>query len=84
VRRQPEAIGTIARIAKGHAADTARTVTEGSLQVHGGIAFTIEHQLHRYYKHVLGLEGLYGGTRELAGDLGRELLAPGATSWPLW
>ncbi len=36
--------------AKGRAAEAAVTACERSIQVHGGIGFTWEHILHRYYK----------------------------------
>jgi len=72
------------RVAKAATALGSREIVEGSLQVHGGIAFTVEHVLHRYYKHVLGLEHLYGGGRELSRELGRMLLERGREPWPEW
>jgi alkylation response protein AidB-like acyl-CoA dehydrogenase len=70
-----------ARVAKVAAALYARGVVEDALQVHGGVAFTLEYDLHRYYKRVLTLQGLYGGV-ELADELTDELLAPGNDPWP--
>ena len=79
-----DAIEDAALVAKAHAAEAARSVTEDSLQVHGGIAFTVEHQLHRYYKHVLFLEGFYGGRHEIHQALGRRLLTTRTHPWPAW
>ncbi|HVX31750.1 MAG TPA: acyl-CoA dehydrogenase family protein, partial [Solirubrobacterales bacterium] len=70
-----------ARVVKVAAALYARGVVEDALQVHGGVAFTLEYDLHRYYKRVLTLQGLYGGA-ELADELADRLLAPGNDPWP--
>ena len=48
------------RAAKAYAAEVAVTVCERSIQVHGGIGFTWEHPLHRYYKRAQWIQG-YGG-----------------------
>jgi alkylation response protein AidB-like acyl-CoA dehydrogenase len=82
--RTPLAVPTISRVAKAAAGRSARAVLEGALQVHGGVAFTMEHELHRYYKHALGLEVLAGTPRDLEADLGERLLGAAATSWPAW
>lgn len=58
-----------------------RTVAEGALQVHGGIGFTIEHDVHRGVEHVLALQGLHGDERGLARDLGRALLRGDLEPW---
>jgi alkylation response protein AidB-like acyl-CoA dehydrogenase len=80
----PGTLEVVSLVAKAHAAATARSVTEGSMQVHGGIAFTIEHQLHRYYKHVLFLEGFYWDRHEIHETLGRRLLEATGDPWPAW
>jgi alkylation response protein AidB-like acyl-CoA dehydrogenase len=82
--RTPSAAPTIARIAKAYAGRAARDVVEGSMQVHGGIAFTTEHELHRYYTHTLALEPLYGGPRALAREVGRTILRADEDPWPQW
>jgi alkylation response protein AidB-like acyl-CoA dehydrogenase len=48
-----------AAAAKAFATEAAVAACERSIQVHGGIGFTWEHPLHRYYKRALWLEG-YG------------------------
>ena len=52
------AIATAA--AKAYASDAAVAACERSIQIHGGIGFTWEHVLHRYYKRALWIQG-YGG-----------------------
>jgi alkylation response protein AidB-like acyl-CoA dehydrogenase len=57
---EPESAPLAASMAKAYAADTAWRVTASSLQVHGGIGFTWEHDLHFFLKrartdgHLLG------------------------------
>jgi hypothetical protein len=46
--------------AKSYAADAAVAACERSIQVHGGIGFTWEHVLHKYYKRALWIQA-YGG-----------------------
>ena len=45
---------------QGVRGDVAVTVCEYSIQAHGGIGFTWEHPLHRYYKRAQWIQG-YGG-----------------------
>jgi len=46
--------------AKAQAAETAVAACERSIQVHGGIGFTWEHILHRYYKRAQWIDA-FGG-----------------------
>jgi alkylation response protein AidB-like acyl-CoA dehydrogenase len=64
-----------AMTAKAFASHTARRIAESSLQVHGGIAFTSEFEIHRWYLHILALQTAYGDERVLAKRVGRELLS---------
>ena len=50
--------------AKSYAADAAVAACERSIQVHGGIGFTWEHVLHRYYKRALAIQAFGGYARE--------------------
>jgi alkylation response protein AidB-like acyl-CoA dehydrogenase len=50
----PEAEAAAAA-AKARAAEAAMLACERAIQAHGGIAFTWEHPLHRYYKRALGI-----------------------------
>jgi alkylation response protein AidB-like acyl-CoA dehydrogenase len=56
------AIATAA--AKAYASDAAVAACERSIQIHGGIGFTWEHVLHRYYKRALWIQAYGGYPRE--------------------
>ena len=60
--------------AKSQAAEAAVLACEKSIQAHGGIGFTWEHPLHRYYKRALWLEGALGYGRELRAEVAASLL----------
>jgi len=60
--------------AKAQAAEAAVAACERSIQVHGGIGFTWEHPLHRYYKRALWLEGALGYGREQRAQVAQSLL----------
>lgn len=62
---------------KATASNTARLVCEDAIQMHGGIGFTYEHELHWYYKRALALRTWYGDERELAVEVGRRKLLVG-------
>jgi alkylation response protein AidB-like acyl-CoA dehydrogenase len=47
---EPETAGLAGSVAKAYASDAAWRVTASSLQVHGGIGFTWEHDLHLWLK----------------------------------
>lgn len=61
-------------LVKAFASEVAREVGEGALQVHGGIAFTAEFELNRWFLHVLALQDLYGDDATIYNRLGRDLL----------
>jgi alkylation response protein AidB-like acyl-CoA dehydrogenase len=61
--------------AKSQAAEAAVLACEKSIQAHGGIGFTWEHPLHRYYKRALWLEGELGYGREQRAEIARFLLS---------
>ena len=46
--------------AKAYAGDAAVAACERSIQVHGGIGFTWEHPLHRYYKRAQWIQAFDG------------------------
>jgi alkylation response protein AidB-like acyl-CoA dehydrogenase len=60
--------------AKSQAAEAAVLACEKSIQAHGGIGFTWEHPLHRYYKRALWLEGALGYGREHRAEIAQSLL----------
>jgi alkylation response protein AidB-like acyl-CoA dehydrogenase len=49
-----------ASVAKSYVSDAARKVCGDAIQVHGGIGFTWEYDLHLYFKRAKALEPLYG------------------------
>ena len=51
-----------ATMAQAFAADELYGVGASLIQVHGGIGFTWEHDAHLYYKRLLTLKELAGGT----------------------
>ncbi len=60
-------------VAKAYTSDSARRAGNLSIQSHGGIGFTWEHDLHLYYKRAKANEFLFGDT-----DFHRELLGAAA------
>ena len=63
-----------ASVAKAYVGDAARKVCGEAIQVHGGIGFTWEYDLHLYFKHAKGLEPMYGDA-----DYHRELITRAVT-----
>jgi alkylation response protein AidB-like acyl-CoA dehydrogenase len=61
--------------AKAFATEAAVAACERSIQVHGGIGFTWEHPLHRFYKRALWLEGFGRRPAELRLEVAEALLA---------
>jgi alkylation response protein AidB-like acyl-CoA dehydrogenase len=57
VAEEDERAEIAAAAAKAFATEAAVAACERSIQVHGGIGFTWEHPLHRFYKRALWLEG---------------------------
>ncbi|HZT92772.1 MAG TPA: acyl-CoA dehydrogenase family protein [Gaiellaceae bacterium] len=64
-----------AAAANAQATESAVRACETSIQVHGGIGFTWEHPLHRYYKRALALESALGFGREHRAEIARSLLS---------
>jgi alkylation response protein AidB-like acyl-CoA dehydrogenase len=64
-----------AALAKATAGRTARTVAAHGQQVLAGVGFTTDHPFHRFLKRTMVLDGLFGGTDDLAVEIGRHLLA---------
>jgi alkylation response protein AidB-like acyl-CoA dehydrogenase len=67
--------GVAASAAKSQATEAAVRACETSIQVHGGIGFTWEHPLHRYYKRALQLESALGYGREHRAEIAASLLS---------
>ena len=63
-----------AAAAMAFATEAAVAACERSIQVHGGIGFTWEHPLHRFYKRALWLEGFGSRPAELRLEVANALL----------
>jgi alkylation response protein AidB-like acyl-CoA dehydrogenase len=66
-----------ATMAQAFAADELYTVGASLIQVHGGIGFTWEHDAHLYYKRLLTLKELAGGSPGQLEELASLVLDPG-------
>jgi alkylation response protein AidB-like acyl-CoA dehydrogenase len=64
-----------AAAAKASATEAAVAACERSIQVHGGVGFTWEHPLHRFYKRAIWLEGFGARPAELRLEVAEALLA---------
>ncbi len=64
-----------ASVAKSYVGDAARKVCGNAIQVHGGIGFTWEYDLHLYFKRAKALEATYGDS-----EYHRELIVRRVTS----
>jgi alkylation response protein AidB-like acyl-CoA dehydrogenase len=78
---EPETLPLAAGMAKAYASDAGWNVCTAALQVHGGIGFTWEHDLHFFLKRAKVDATLYGSAREHR-DAVAELSAPReAAAW---
>ncbi|MEX2211401.1 MAG: acyl-CoA dehydrogenase family protein [Gaiellaceae bacterium] len=69
VAERDEQAPVAAAAAKAYATEAAVAACERAIQVHGGIGFTWEHVLHRYYKRALWLEAFWGFPAEHRADV---------------
>ena len=74
VAEQDDQVDVAVVAAKSQAVEAAVSACERSIQAHGGIGFTWEHPLHRYYKRALWLEGALGYGREHRAEVAQFLL----------
>jgi alkylation response protein AidB-like acyl-CoA dehydrogenase len=65
-----------ASVAKSYVGEAARKVCGASIQVHGGIGFTWDYDLHLYFKRAKHLEALYGDAEHHRELVLREVTAP--------
>jgi alkylation response protein AidB-like acyl-CoA dehydrogenase len=61
---EPETLPLASSMAKAYASDAGWNVTASALQVHGGIGFTWEHDLHFFLKRARADGRLYGSARD--------------------
>jgi alkylation response protein AidB-like acyl-CoA dehydrogenase len=74
VAEQDERAPIAAAAAKAFATEAAVAACERSIQVHGGIGFTWEHPLHRYYKRAQWIEAFGGYPAKLRAEIAAKLL----------
>jgi alkylation response protein AidB-like acyl-CoA dehydrogenase len=74
VAEDDERAPVAAAAAKAFAAEAAVGACERSIQVHGGIGFTWEHPLHRFYKRALWIEGFGARPAQLRAEVADALL----------
>ena len=74
VAEQDEQAPVAVAAAKAYCGDAAVVACERSIQVHGGIGFTWEHVLHRYYKRALRIQAHGGYSRQLRAEIASYLL----------
>lgn len=74
VAEEDERAPVAAAAAKSLATEAAVAACERSIQVHGGVGFTWEHPLHRFYKRALWLEGFGSRPAELRLEVADALL----------
>jgi len=75
VAEEDERAPIAAASAKAFATEAAVVACERSIQVHGGIGFTWEHPLHRFYKRAIWLEGFGRRPADLRLEVAEALLA---------
>ncbi len=63
-----------AHAAKAHAAEAAVAACERAIQVHGGMGFTWDHPLHRYYKRALWIESFDRSSAAHRAEIARAIL----------
>ena len=74
VANEADEASQAAAAAKGYAADAAVDVCEKAIQAHGGIGFTWEHPLHRFYKRALWISAYMGRPSEQRARVAASLL----------
>ncbi len=81
IAEEDEQTPIAAAAAKSFCGDTAVVACERSIQVHGGIGFTWEHVLHRYYKRARWIQAFGGYSRHQRARIAAWLLdgSPEAT-----
>ena len=66
---------TAVPMAKAYASDIAKNVTSEAIQVHGGIGFTWEHDMHLYHRRALAGEANFGNAPIHRETVAKSLLA---------
>ena len=74
VAERDEQAPVAAAAAKAFASEAAVAACERAIQVHGGIGFTWEHVLHRYYKRAQWIESFWGFPSALRAEVADHVL----------
>jgi alkylation response protein AidB-like acyl-CoA dehydrogenase len=74
----PDGLPLAASMAKAYASDAGWRVPDASIQVHGGIGFTWEHDLHFFLKRGRANASMYGDARWHREQVAKRVLAPAA------
>jgi len=72
----PDALPLSASMAKAYASDAGWRVPDASIQVHGGIGFTWEHDLHFFLKRGRANASMYGDARWHREQVAKRVLNP--------
>jgi alkylation response protein AidB-like acyl-CoA dehydrogenase len=80
VAEDDEQAPVAAAAAKSFAADAAIAACERAIQAHGGIGFTWEHVLHRYYKRAQWIQAFLGFGAALRAEVADAVLAGDAAA----
>jgi alkylation response protein AidB-like acyl-CoA dehydrogenase len=75
---EPESLATAASMAKAYASDAGWRVPDASIQVHGGIGFTWEHDLHFFLKRGKANAAMFGDAKWHRERVADAMLAPAA------
>jgi alkylation response protein AidB-like acyl-CoA dehydrogenase len=78
----PESLPTAASMAKAYASDAGWRVPDASIQVHGGIGFTWEHDLHFFLKRGKANAAMFGDARWHRDRVADSVLAQAAEPVP--
>jgi alkylation response protein AidB-like acyl-CoA dehydrogenase len=70
-REAPQAVA----MAKAYASDMVQQVTSEAIQVHGGIGFTWEHDMHLFHRRAVAQEAAFGSAPAHRDAVARALLA---------
>jgi alkylation response protein AidB-like acyl-CoA dehydrogenase len=76
----PDALPLSASMAKAYASDAGWRVPDASIQVHGGIGFTWEHDLHFFLKRGRANASMYGDARWHREQVAKKVLAGAAAA----
>jgi alkylation response protein AidB-like acyl-CoA dehydrogenase len=79
---EPESLPLAASMAKSYASDAGWRVPDASIQVHGGIGFTWEHDLHFFLKRGKANAAMFGDARWHRDRVADRILAEAAVPTP--